>query len=101
MPGFILTTAAERDLAGVWDYTFDTWGADQADRYLEHLEACCERIAAGEAVIQSFPEIDARLGSHHCEHHYIFFLATDDKPIVVAVLHERMDLMTRLQDRLR
>ena len=100
MADFTLTPAAEQDLAGVWDYSFDTWSADQADRYLEKIESCCERIASGEALCRTFGEIDPRLKSHHCERHYIFFLATDEKPIVIAVLHERMDLLRRLKDRL-
>jgi len=36
-----------------------------------------------------------------CEHHYIFCLPRDDAPaLVVAIFHERMDLMARLADRL-
>ena len=26
---------AERDLLDIWQYTFETWGADQADEYLD------------------------------------------------------------------
>jgi plasmid stabilization system protein ParE len=37
-----------------------------------------------------------------CEHHYIFCLSRDDAPaLVVAIFHERMDLMVRLTDRLK
>jgi len=37
-----------------------------------------------------------------CEHHYIFFLPRDGAPtLIVAIFHERMDLMVRLADRLR
>ena len=100
MPYYRLTSAAERDLAGIWDYTFETWGDDQADRYLEGIAACCERIAGGRATCTAFPEIDARLKSYRCEHHYIFFLADDEATIIIAFLHERMDLMVRLARRL-
>ena len=58
MPGYRLTTAAEQDVAGIWDYTFETWGAEQADRYLEQLAACCDRIVDGRAACKAFPEID-------------------------------------------
>jgi toxin ParE1/3/4 len=27
---------------------------------------------------------------HRCEHHYIVWLA-EDRPIIIAILHERMD----------
>jgi plasmid stabilization system protein ParE len=37
----------------------------------------------------------------HCEHHYIFCLPRKTAPaMVIAVLHERMDLMVRLAERL-
>jgi toxin ParE1/3/4 len=36
-----------------------------------------------------------------CEHHYIFCLPQHDAPaLVVAILHERMDIMARLKHRL-
>jgi plasmid stabilization system protein ParE len=36
-----------------------------------------------------------------CEHHYIFCLPRSDAPaLVVAIFHEKMDLMTRLAGRL-
>ena len=37
----------------------------------------------------------------HCEHHYAFALPREGAPaLIVAILHERMDLMTRLAERL-
>ena len=36
---------------------------------------------------------------HRCEQHYIFFLPNEG-PIVLAILHARMDFMRRLQERL-
>jgi toxin ParE1/3/4 len=34
-----------------------------------------------------------------CEHHYIVWLA-EERPIIIAILHERMDVVQRLRDRL-
>lgn len=50
---------------------------------------------------KALTEIDPFLSSHHCEHHYIFVLETPYNIVVVAVLHERMDLMKQLARRLR
>ena len=37
----------------------------------------------------------------HCLHHYLFHvLPTEQKPLVIAVLHEHMDLPARLERRL-
>lgn len=41
MKSYDLTLAAEEDLRGIWEYSCETWGIDQADRYLDQIEACC------------------------------------------------------------
>lgn len=42
MPGSMLKIEikplARNDLLGIWDYTFQEWGAAQADVYLQDLE---------------------------------------------------------------
>ncbi|KPW59208.1 Plasmid stabilization protein [Pseudomonas caricapapayae] len=45
-----------------------------------------------------FPAL--RMGRY--EHHYVFCLPREGAPaLIVAIFHERMDLMTRLVDRLK
>ena len=38
----------------------------------------------------------------HCEHHYVFYICLpgDNQPVIIAVLHERMDMLVRLKTRL-
>lgn len=98
---YVLTLDAAEDLGGVWHFSFERWGSDQADAYLARIEACLARISAGEAFCRSYPELDTRLKSHHCEHYYIFFLEGADNVTVIAVLFEKMDLLVRLRHRLR
>ena len=39
--------------------------------------------------------------SSRCEHHYVFSIHKEDEnPVIVAVLHENMDLINRLNERL-
>lgn len=74
-------------------------GLDQADKYFDQIEACCEAIGDGserEKANDALPEDVCVL---RCEHHYIFWIA-GDRPIVIAILHERMDLVARLKGRL-
>ncbi len=36
-----------------------------------------------------------------CQHHYVFFVREDDGSVLIlAVLHENMDLLERFRDRL-
>ncbi len=90
------TIQVEQDLIDIWRYTDEKWGEAQADKYLFKLEACFKKISRGEVVLKNLTE---KIQYIRCEHHYIFLLATK-KPIVIAVLHEKMDMLMRLKKRL-
>jgi hypothetical protein len=36
MAEYRLTPAAERDLEGIWAYSYHRWGAERANRYIDH-----------------------------------------------------------------
>ncbi|EGF92627.1 plasmid stabilization protein [Asticcacaulis biprosthecium C19] len=60
-----------------------------------------ERLSRGQGSYKLLPDTHRDLHVAHCEHHYIFCLRSKTAPaIVVAILHERMDLTARLRDRL-
>lgn len=92
-----LTVEAEADLIDIWQYTARTWGLAQADTYLADFEACFGGLQGVPG--RRWPEIDKRLRSVRCREHVVFWLETG-APLVVAVLHGRMDLMVRLRGRL-
>jgi ParE toxin of type II toxin-antitoxin system, parDE len=54
-----LSRLAEADLIDIGTYTLHTWGEDQTIRYLDDLEACCQRHAdsqeLGRACVTSGP----------------------------------------------
>ena len=100
---YTLTPDAEQDLAEIAHYTACQWGKPQALRYAALLGQAFERIAeypeAGTVVLSSPDEVRAR----RCEHHYVFYWndPQDGRPVMLAVMHERMDVITRLKERLR
>ncbi|MBP0617805.1 type II toxin-antitoxin system RelE/ParE family toxin [Jiella mangrovi] len=99
MPSYDLTLAAEADLRGIWRYTFETWGLDQAETYFDRIEACCEAVGDKRARSKTLCGLPEGVRLHRCEHHYLVFL-DEDRPVIIAILHERMDFMQRLKDRL-
>ena len=99
MKNYELTLAAEEDLRGIWRYTYETWGLDQAEKYFDQIEACCETVGDGRARSKPFEGLSDDVRIHRCERHYIVWLA-DVRPIIIAILHERMDFVRRLKDRL-
>lgn len=99
--GYVLLPAAEADLRAIIRYTRDRWGASQARIYIGRLEQAMDRLAAGQVPFKGISSLHPRLRTVRCEHHHIFCLPRDGEPaFIVAILHERMDLMSRLGDRL-
>ena len=76
------------------------WGTSQARVYKNKLKQCMEALARGQAPYRDLGAIHPGLRSMLCQHHYIFGLTSRKTPFVVlAVLHERMDIITRLSSR--
>jgi len=98
MNSYSLTLAAEDDLRGIWRYTYETWGLDQAEAYFDQIEACCDVVGHRRAQSGSLEGLPDGIRIHRCEHHYIIWL-DEDRPVIVAILHERMDLVRWLKDR--
>ena len=99
MKSYDLTLAAEEELRDIWRYTYETWGLDQAEKYFDQIEDCCEAVGEGRARSRSFSELPNDVRIYRCEHHYIVWL-NEERPIIIAVLHARMDFVQRLKNRL-
>ncbi|WOI58218.1 type II toxin-antitoxin system RelE/ParE family toxin [Palleronia sp. LCG004] len=99
MKSYDLTLAAEDDLREIWIYTYRTWGLDQADRYFDLIERCLDAVGDGRAASRSFDTLPDGIHIHRCEHHYIVWLDVA-RPVVIAILHERMDIVRHLDDRM-
>lgn len=98
---YALTSDAEADLRGIIRHTRKEWGAAQVRSYVAKLEAGITRVAAGQGAFRELDALYPALRVARCEHHYIFCLPRENAPaLIVAILHERMDLMARLAGRL-
>jgi len=96
-----LTLLAEEDIKGIARYTLKHWGKKQSMHYAGILGKYFRNIASGDVHSRSFSENFPQVKVSHCEHHYIFYIHPDKKPpVIIAVLHERMDLLVRLRNRL-
>jgi plasmid stabilization system protein ParE len=98
MQPYDLTPAADADLAEIARYTLCQWGERQQRRYQSQLLACFRRLAGRRARARNFSEHYPQV---QCQHHYVFFIHRESrKPLIIAVLHERMDLFARIGERL-
>ncbi|MBC8287548.1 MAG: type II toxin-antitoxin system RelE/ParE family toxin [Nitrospinae bacterium] len=101
MRPYELTKDAEADLEEIARYTIEEWGEAQAESYLGKISQCFKNITKNKVASRTFSEKFPDAQVIRCEHHYIFYLyLKGEKPIIFAVLHERMDMLTRLKNRL-
>ncbi|MGY0342207.1 type II toxin-antitoxin system RelE/ParE family toxin [Xylella fastidiosa] len=102
MTGYVLTEAAESDLRGIVRYTRKQWGNAQVRHYIATLERGIASLAEGRSAFNDMSSLFPALRMGRYEHHYVFCLPREEAPaLIVAIFHERMDLMTRLADRLK
>ena len=100
-PAYVLTAAAEADLRAVVRYTRRQWGDAQALTYADRLRICIEALSVGKNAGRDSSALYPGLRMARCEHHYVFCLPRPEAPaLIVAILHERMDLIARISDRM-
>jgi toxin ParE1/3/4 len=96
-----LTQAADADLRAVIRYTRDAWGVDQARSYAGALAQAIQALCDHPQRHRALPAVHPDVRIARCRHHLIFALPMDGGPtLILAILHERMDLMARLAHRL-
>ena len=83
--------AAVADLDGIWDYTAEQWGLDQADHYIDSIRDACIGLARGDRQGRT---VDIRDGcsKYAINRHLVFFRASESGISVIRVLHQRMDI---------
>ncbi|WP_088569754.1 type II toxin-antitoxin system RelE/ParE family toxin [Xylella fastidiosa] len=78
------------------------WGNAQVRHYIATLERGIASLAEGRGAFNDMSSLFPALRMGRYEHHYVFCLPREEAPaLIVAIFHERMDLMTRLADRLK
>ncbi len=87
------------DLSDIWNYTCDKWSEAQADRYYDLIRAACKKIGKHPELGKNYTGIEKNLLGTKAGKHIIFYQATSKNRIeVVRILHERMDLETRIAE---
>lgn len=102
MHAYPLTKDAEADLEGIARSTIIEWGKDQAGLYIDKLQQCFQKLVTKHVRSKTFSPQFPHVFVISCEHHYVFYLHHEnEKPLIIAVLHERMDMLACLKKRLQ
>jgi plasmid stabilization system protein ParE len=95
------TKAVLEDWQNIVNYTLDNHGEEQTLKYTQGLQKCMDSMAKSEGHYKDIDVDGHIIRVKHCQKHYLFALLKENEPmLVLAIFHERMDLMKRLKKRL-
>ncbi len=91
MGNYRLTPEADNDLVIIWLYTFENWGIDQANSYLEKLENQFLALSQQPNIGRPVDQIRQGYRCFHYNRHLIFYRSQMKNQIeIVRILHDRM-----------
>jgi len=99
MAQYKLTNKAVEDLSKIWDYTFEVWSEQQADKYYDGLISNCQEIAENPDFGKNYDGISKQLLGVKVNRHIIFYRTLNENYVeITRILHERMDLKKRITE---
>lgn len=91
MPSYSLTDAAKADLAGIIDYTIETWDQNQTAAYLDGLDKLADSLADTPKLGKSCDDLQAGLLAFPYESHVPYYVVTPGGITILRVLHKSMN----------
>jgi len=98
---YVYTRQAEAELREIVRYTTRQWGVAQARVCARQIDAVAVALAAGQGVFKDWGDLLPGLRVQAAGSHYEFCVHRPGQAaLILAILHQSMDLMARLKDRL-
>jgi toxin ParE1/3/4 len=99
MSKYLLSNKAVNDLSKIWDYTYEVWSENQADKYYFELLVDCQELAGNHLLGKNYDLINKDLFGYQSGQHLIFYRVLDSLKIeIIRILHSSMDLKKRVQE---
>ena len=99
MSEYVISEKAVEDINNIWIYTAENWSVAQADRYYNLIFDEIEYIVNNFDMARDFGKIRKSYKFSKVKSHLIFFKKNKMNEIeVVRILHERMDIESRLTE---
>ena len=92
MRRLLLSDEVRQDIEGIWLFTMENWGQEQADRYVAGITGTFEKLADATIVSRAAEGTKPGLRKVPVGRHVVFFRESAEVVEVVRVLHERMDV---------
>ena len=81
---------AKEDLRSITGFTVDSWGIEQAAKYIEKIRAACALLLSNPELGRLHRESDLGLRRLETGRHVIVYRASTESILIVRILHERM-----------
>jgi toxin ParE1/3/4 len=99
MASYFLTKKAVADLSDIWNYTYNVWSENQANQYYTQLIRSFDALVQNPSLGKSYREIDRSISGLKVGKHIVFYRVVPSADIeVIRILHQGMDLKTRMQE---
>ena len=86
-----LHTLAESDLLGIWQYSFEQWDEDQADKYVDELNKGIGLLAENSELGAKRDYVRDGYRVLFINRHAVYYTVTASTVHIVRVLHSQMD----------
>lgn len=99
MANYLLTNKALEDLSKIYEYTFEFWTENQADKYYFELIEYFEMLAENPNIGKVFEEVDSNIFRFLANKHLIFYrILSKDEIEIERILGADMDLKNRFAE---
>ena len=96
-PKYRISAKAVEDLELIWEFTSKKWDAEQAYRYYKLIIDEIEFIAGNHTSGKSMEHIKKGYKASIVKSHLIFFKRNKDVAEVIRILHQKMDVKSKLK----
>ncbi|HZK95362.1 MAG TPA: type II toxin-antitoxin system RelE/ParE family toxin [Prolixibacteraceae bacterium] len=81
MAKYTLTNKAVGDLSNIWNYTFDNWSENQADKYYHMLLENCNEVANNPESGKNYSAVTENLLGLKAGSHIIFYRKIEENEV--------------------
>jgi len=100
MAKYELSKKAVEDLTDIWNYTFENWSENQADKYYLLLIDSFKEIAGNPFIGKNYSGLAEGLKGLRVGRHIVFYQEADKNTVeIIRILHEQMDLKNRIDEK--
>lgn len=93
---FRISARAIADLEGIWEYTFLNWSKEEADRYHKLIINEIEFIVENKNSGRPMDHVKNGYLVTYVKSHMIFFKRSERTVEVIRILHQRMDIESKI-----